>query len=123
MTEFSHAAQNKKKTLTNFRSFIYVTDGYFYSELEKPEGWFHLVLNYIGPADGQGITIYKDGILQGSDTSKGGPSYPPGDGRVVVGRWFTDRDRDYASVEVDELTFWNRALTLQEIQAIYYMDM
>ena len=112
-----------KKILTNFRSYIFVTDGNFNTGLEKPEGWFHLVLNYISLADGQGITIYRDGVLQGSGTSKGGTSqsYSPGDGRVVIGRRWTDRDEWYASVEVDELTFWNRTLTLQEIQAIYYM--
>ena len=90
-------------------------------DLEKPDGWFHLVLNYIGPADGQGITIYTDGTLQGNGTTKETDPYTPGDGRVVIGREFTDSDEWYASVEVDELTFWNRALTLQEIQAIYYM--
>ena len=80
------------------------------------------MLNYIGPADGQGFTTYKDGVEQGNGTSKGGGSYPPGDGRVVIGRRFTNRDEWYASAEVDELTLWNRALTLQEIQAIYYMQ-
>ena len=78
-------------------------------------------MNYIGPADGQGITVYTDGALQGSDTSKHTHSLQPGDGRVVIGRRYTDRDWDYASVEVDELTLWNRTLTLQEIQAVYNM--
>ena len=76
------------------------------------------MLNYIGPADGQGFTIFTDGVLQGSDTSKDTRSRTPGDGRVLIGRAITDW---YASVEIDELTFWNRALTQQEIQAVYNM--
>ena len=90
-------------------------------DLEKPDGWFHLVLNYIGPADGQGFNIYTDGALLGNGTNKVTLSYTPGDGRLVIGRLFTDRDDAYVSVEVDELTVWNRTLTLQEIQAIYNM--
>ena len=78
-------------------------------------------MNYIGPADGQGITVYTDGAVQGSGTSKGSGSRPPGDGRVVIGRYYTNRDDRYASVAVDELTLWNRTLTLQEIQAVYNM--
>ena len=88
---------------------------------EKPEGWFHLVLNYIGPADGQGITIYTDCILQGNVTIKNTYTQTRGDGRVVIGRRYTYSDERYANVEVDELTFWNQTLTLQEIQAIYNM--
>ena len=78
-------------------------------------------MNYIGPADGQGITVYTDGSLQGNDTSKYTRSWAAGDGRLVIGRWYTDRDQRYASVAVDELTLWNRTLTLQEIQAVYNM--
>ena len=92
-----------------------------FGTMRNLNGWFHLVLNYIGPADGQGITIYTDGDLQVSVTSRVTTSYTAGDGRVVIGRARTDLDERYASVEVDELTFWNRALTQQEIQAIYYM--
>ena len=78
-------------------------------------------MNYIGPADGQGITVYIDGALQGSDTSKATRSRQPGDGRVVIGRRRTNIDQKYESVMVDELTLWNRTLTLQEIQAVYNM--
>ena len=78
-------------------------------------------MNYMGPATGQGIIVYTDGTLQGSDTSKDTYSWPAGDGRVVIGRQYTDRDERYTSVLVDELTFWNRTLTLQEIQAVYNM--
>ena len=112
-----------KILLTNFRVNFLVAEGDFYDYFAKPTGWFHLVINYIGPADGQGITIYTNGVLDGSDTEKYKYSWSPGDGRVVIGRKFTDSDTAYASVEVDELTFWNRALTPQEIQAIYNMHL
>ena len=100
-----------------------LTDALFRSELDKPAGWFHLVMNYIGPAHGQGITIYTDGALRGSDTTKDTRSYTAGDGRVVIGRWYTNGGsyRYYGGVMVDELNFWNRTLTLLEIQAVYNM--
>ena len=124
ITAISHCVQNKKKTLlTNFRYNLFLTDGFFHGQFDKPDGWFHLVLNYIGPAEGQGVTIYKDGVLQGSGTDKiVGTTYMEGDGRMFIGRWYTEREGRYASVEADELTFWNRALTLEEIKAIYDMD-
>ena len=100
---------------------IGLTDGEFYSDLDKPAGWYHLVMNYIGSADGQGITVYTDGAVQGSGTSKYTQTEQPADGRVVIGRYYTDNDERYASVLVDELTLWNRTLTLQEIQAVYNM--
>ena len=41
-----------------------------------------------------------------------------GDGRVVVGRYHTDLDEKYASVDVDELLFFNHRLTDAQITSI-----
>ena len=54
-----------------------------------------------------------------NDTTKYARSYPAGDGRIVVGRAYTDRDLLHASVQVDELTFFNKALSSTEIAAMY----
>ena len=76
------------------------------------------MLNYIGPNNGQGIQIYYDGVEVDSDTVQDVQSCSAGDGRIVVGRQFTDRDRDYASVMVDELLFFNQTLTAEEISTL-----
>ena len=87
----------------------------------KQTGWFHIVGNYIGPNDDEGFKIYYDGTEVASDTTKSLVSRSPGDGRIVVGRQYTDRDQDnsYASLEVDELIFFNAALTSDHVQSIY----
>ena len=47
-------------------------------------GWIHIVVNYIGTNNGQGIILYYNGQEVASDTNKhGGPS-SAGDGRIVV---------------------------------------
>ena len=54
-----------------------------------------------------------------SDTTKAPSARPPGDGRIVVGRRYTDRDQQYSSVQVDELIFFNKALTTTDIALLY----
>ena len=78
-----------------------------------------MVLNYLGPGDGEGIRIYYDGSEVASDTTKTARSRSAGDGRIVVGRWYIDRDENYASVEIDELIFFNQALTVDNIETLY----
>ena len=34
-----------------------------------------------------------------------------GDGRIIIGRRYTDNDGAYGSIEIDELRFFNRTLT------------
>ena len=103
-----------------FRFTVYLLDVYFHQASTKPSGWTHIVLNYIGPNNGQGIKMFIDGAEVASDTTKDIMfNYPAGDGRIVVGRRFTNRDRDYASIQVDELVFFNCQLHSAHIQIIY----
>ena len=85
----------------------------------RPTGWTHIVLNYRGPNDGEGIRIYYDGTEVASNTTEGLGSRSAGDGRIVVGRVHTNHDERYASVQVDELIYFNAALTSDEVQSIY----
>ena len=39
--------------------------------------------------------------------------------RVVVGRVPMDQDRGYSSFEIDEITIWEKALSADEVQAIF----
>ena len=90
-------------------------NGYFVESHPRPSGWTYVVLNYIGPNSGEGIRIYMDGSEVGSDTSKRVWSGSTGDGRVVIGRYYTDQDKEYSSVHIDELIYFNNSLTNEEI--------
>ena len=128
--------KHTNQTIISCFSFdVNLPDGKFVAFYYKSNGWTHLVLNYIGPNDGAGIKMYingaevardttKDthprpaGTEEESDTTKYGGSYSAGDGRIVVGRYYTNQDRYYASVQVDELLFFNQTLTAAEIEAL-----
>ena len=97
---------------------VHLQDGRFDVLLVRPTGWFHIVLNYMGTGDNEGITLYMDRVEVSSDTTKYAGPYLPGDGRIVVGRVYTDSDQLYSSVQVDELLFFNRNLTLNEITSL-----
>ena len=101
------------------RFLVPVSNGYFKVNYLEPSGWTHVVLNYIGPDNGQGIGIYYNGAEVASDTTKTSGSYSAGYGRIVVGRRYTNEDRLYTSVQVDELVFFNVALTPEYIQSLY----
>ena len=94
-------------------------DRQFYVCHSRPTGWTHVVLNCIGPNTGEGISVYYDGREVASDTTKAGGPYSAGDGRIVVGRYYTDRDERYSTVQVDELIFFNQALEHNDIAPLY----
>ena len=103
----------------SFRVFVHLLDGDFFAVHTTPSGWTHIVVNYAGPNEGEGIRIDYDGTEVVSDTTKGTWSRSTGDGRIVVGRYATDRDIDYASVMVDELLFFNQALSVDDTETLY----
>ena len=78
--------------------------------------WTHVLLNYQEPNDP--INVYYGGIE--ASITKGFTAYPfsAGDGRIVLGRRYTGNDEEYASVQVDELTFFNQALTPDQISTL-----
>ena len=102
---------------------MYLLDGTFTAHFYMPTGWTHIVLNYIGPNDGEGIRVYDDGqeveVVGGRVKDSRIPP-PAGDGRIVVGRGYTDKDADYASMVIDELIFFNKALSTTDIKLLYY---
>ena len=101
-----------------FRFNVYLTNRRFFTSNSRPTGWTHVLLNYIGPNNGQGIRIYYNGEQVASDTRKSNlySEHQPGNGRIVVGRYYTNKDQRYASVEIDELVFFNNSLNLEEIE-------
>ena len=75
-------------------------------------------MNYLGPNNGQGIRIYYNGTEVGSDTSKTLETKVTADGRIVVGRALTNYNHFYASIQIDELIYFNQALSLEEIRTL-----
>ena len=98
---------------------VHSPDAYFLTDLTPTTGWTHIVLNYLGPSNGQGIRIYYNGTEVGSDISKTEEIKVTADGRIVVGRALTNYNDFYASIHIDELIFFNRALSLEEIRTIH----
>ena len=102
---------------------VLVMDGYFNKDAGRRTGWTHVVLNYLGPNNGQGIEIYYNGVRKKTKSLKNTRSYSAGDGRIVVGWHYTNFDRlYYASMQIDELLFFNRALTAAEISNCYLIS-
>ena len=96
-------------------------EGRFRYSLTRTSTWTHIVLNYIGPNNGEGIKMYENGGLKGINIIKlpGSTSYQNGNGRIVVGRQFTGSNDYYASIEIDEFVFFNTALDNGEVMSIY----
>ena len=98
-----------------------MVDGFFVTTVDKPSpGWTHVVLNYIGPDSGQGIQIYLDGVHTKSDLESAKTTYTRtlGDSKVVLGRRYADQDKDYASVEIDDLVLFNSNIDIIQIQML-----
>ena len=90
-----------------FSYFMELSDGgYTVATTGIPDGWFHLVVRYLG--DGKGMKIYYDGNEGTSLTNRHGSTPKTSSrGNIVLGRQYTDTHERYASVMVDELTLWD----------------
>ena len=76
--------------------------------------WTHIVLNYNGPDNGEGADVYFNAVHNGRDDSKVSKTFSPGETK-------TDGDEGYASVDVDELLFFNYKLSNTQIIQIKNM--
>ena len=92
----------------------------FFATASKPSGWFHVVINYMGPDEGEGIRIYHDGVQVANATTKSTNTCQHvacrPDGTILVGRLKTRQESNYCSLQVDELAFFNEALSEEEIR-------
>ena len=79
----------------------------------------HVVLNYVGPDDGEKLQVFYNGENSMHDGSKEAWSYSAGKWKIVIGKAYAHDDMFYSSVQIDELIFFNRALTVDEISQIY----
>ena len=73
------------------------------------------MFNYKDPTDE--LVIYLDGVRSSGDLEDNRRSFHAGIGVVAIGRLYGYNNR-YSSVLMDELLFFNRKLTLNEIQLL-----
>ena len=82
--------------------------------MQNPQAGLMLSWYLLDQINGEGIKLFINGEEKARDTTKGSGTFPTGDGRIVLGRGYTDQDQDYASVMIDELIYFNKALTDEE---------
>ena len=74
---------------------------------------------YRGPHQGEGITVYHDGVNKGNGETRDSFSPATPSGIVKIGRRFDEPGSPlYGSAHVDELIFFNRMLFQSEIVMI-----
>ena len=88
---------------------------------KKTSTGIHLVLNFLGRNIGEGIQAFRDGTLRQASSGGASNDATTGFGQVVVGRRYVNSNQDYAHVEVDELIFFNQALTEDDVSDLYSM--
>ena len=83
------------------------------------------MVSFIGPNDGQGLRIYYDGVEARNSRPDRSPSRKSNstiqrnsERGIVIGRFNYKIDQLYASVQVDEMFFFNQALTETEITSL-----
>ena len=77
--------------------------------------WYHLAFVY---GDDSLLIYYNGNRVQVEETVQTG-SYGNGDGKMVIGRQFTNRDEKYVSMHLDEVMMWNQSLDADEINNLY----
>ena len=83
------------------------------SQWADPVDGFILYLTLLDQTMDKELVVYQDGQHKGNATTKDSTSSSdPSIGRIVVGRLLNGH---YASVQVDELLFFNQTLTESEI--------
>ena len=103
----------------NSRCVVNIFRGYFAKDvISTPTSWFHLALVFHGPEEGQGITVYTNGTPAAAPSLRGTNHTRNSWGIVLIGRLRTDQGPNYASLMADELTFWNRQLRDEEVEAL-----
>ena len=107
------------------RATLWETGGYFTEKrVEKPSReWTHLALVYhviaVPSMRLSLFVLYVNGELALRDTTKKPQDSEPSDGRIVLGRPYSEVDDYYTSMEVEDLVFYNSATDPEEIKTLY----
>ena len=92
----------------------------FHNFALRPDGdeWFHVVINYFGSGEGQGFVTYVNGQPEHSERDRVTVPTGEGNGRIVIGRLYTETNAEYSSMEIDNLAFFNNFLTDDDIKLL-----
>ena len=83
--------------------------------------WIHIVVNILPPNQDKIIYVYNNGILANGEWTNEESDEdvrPLNNGQMVVGRFFTNHNGNYGTFKIDELIFFNHALTPAEIAVL-----
>ena len=105
-----------------YRYAVVLPHGHFQVSVRRSNEWVHGMLNFLGPNNEEGIRIYQNGKHVGNHTTITQASTSESNGRIVIGRAFTEVDLQYSSVEVDQLLLFNLALNEAEITLLSRED-
>ena len=106
------------KLFKHFSFQVRLLDGLFQDAVRHLSDWTYYVLNYIGLDDGQGLQIYQNGIKAVTDTTKTPYTATSGNGRVVIGKYYTDATGGSVAFNIDELLVFNTKLSDEEIMEL-----
>ena len=76
------------------------------------------MFNFLGPNASEGFLVYYDGSERLTSAGKVLKTFEAGSGEIVIGRY----GKIYSTLMMDELLFFNRKLTLEEIHVLSNMD-
>ena len=77
------------------------------------------MFNFIGSNDEERIIVYNNGEKATSDQSINmNNNFTHGKGRIAIGRHYSELNEKYVSVQLDELLFFNKALTEAQIMLL-----
>ncbi len=95
------------------------TQYYAYTHSAPSATWFHGVFVFHGPTSG--ISLYINAVLVSTKSNGWSPDggFRESAGEVLLGREFGSGDYNYADATVDELYFWEEALSGGQIAALY----
>jgi hypothetical protein len=89
-----------------------VADGYSSSLVQNSNEWH----NYVATFDGIKVKIFIDGVLD-SETNTTGALASFSDAVLQIG--YSDNGYDWFNGKLDDIRFYNRALSDVEVQALY----
>ena len=82
-------------------------------------GWIHMMVSYSGQSNAETIEIYINGVLMASSNDTSNHPHGTGNGQIVLGRYYTNSHQLYQNVMLDELAFFNTALSEQSAAMLY----
>ena len=83
--------------------------------------WTHLTLVYKNN-EPYSIALYINGDLIATDRTQVAQDTIPADGRIVLGRAYSDMNAFYTSIDIDELGFYNRPLSSDDVYKSWKND-